>query len=48
MQVDPISAITDVLKQQETWNLLKEPAGKMQPAILMPGNNPKNREDFPV
>jgi len=39
MRVDPISAITDVLKQQETWNLLKEMAGKMEP-VKIPENLP--------
>jgi hypothetical protein len=48
LPADLISVITDVLKQQETWNLLKEPQGKMQPTILMPGDNPKNREDLAV
>jgi hypothetical protein len=44
----PIPAITDVPNLQEREEFLKEPAGKMQPEILMPRNNPKNRGDLPV
>jgi hypothetical protein len=44
-QVDLISAITNVLKQQKTCDLLKEIERRMQMAPLMHRDKTKNRED---
>jgi hypothetical protein len=43
---DLIRVITDVLKQPETWELHRDPKGKVQLVCLMPRDNPKNREDW--
>jgi hypothetical protein len=46
LPADPILAITDVLKQQETSDLYRDPKGKVQQAFLTPRDNPKNQEDW--
>jgi len=46
--VDQISAVTDVLMQQEARDPLREPEGKMQLALLMHRDKTKNREDWLV
>jgi hypothetical protein len=46
--VDQISAGTDVLKQQETPDLLREPEVNVQPAFLIDKDTPENRGDLPV
>jgi hypothetical protein len=43
-----MSAVTDVLMQQEARDLLREPEGKMQPALLKHRDKTKNREDWLV
>jgi hypothetical protein len=43
---DLISVITDVPKQPETWDLHRDPKGKVQQAFLMPRDKPRNREDW--
>jgi len=47
MQADLVLAITNVLKQPEARDLLREP-DRMLPVFLMPGDNPENRGDLPV
>jgi hypothetical protein len=43
---DLISVIKDVLKQPETWDLPRDPKGKVQQVYLIPTDNSKNREDW--
>jgi hypothetical protein len=46
--VDQMSAVTDVLMQQEARDLLREPEWKMQPELLMHRDKTKNRGDWLV
>jgi hypothetical protein len=43
-----MSAVTDVLMQQEARDLLREPEGKMQLALLKHRDKTKNRGDWLV
>jgi len=48
MQLDLIPAVTDVQKQEEAPDLLREPEVDMKTAFLTDKDNPKNREDLAV
>jgi len=48
MQLDLIPAVTDVQKQEEAPDLLREPEVDMKMAFLTDKDNPKNREDLAV